>query len=71
MKLKSSHETDVYLGPGSFINIRQFHLNGEGVEVVRLNPEQAKALADELLRLVATKDQWWSPVVLPTDAPDF
>lgn len=71
MRLKASKETDVYLGPGSFINIRQFHLAGGGVEVIQITPEQAKALADELLRLVATKDQWWSPVWLSTDAPDF
>jgi hypothetical protein len=71
MKLKSSKETDVFLGNGSFINIRQFNDANGGVDVVRLTPDQAKAIADELNRLVKTKSQWWSPVVLSTDKPDF
>jgi hypothetical protein len=63
MKLKSTRETEVFVNQPGYLTIKQAaddSYHGEP-QVVMFSPEQAKLVAEELLRYVAVRDTWWNP----------
>lgn len=62
MKLKQTHETEVYISKSGYITIRQPTdiFSGQEGQAVFLSPEQAEAVIVELTNLLDIREKWWS-----------
>ena len=60
IKLKATYETEVFINEPGYLTIRQRDSIGNEPALVMLSPEQAKAVIEEMQRLVGFSDQWWT-----------
>lgn len=65
IKLKATHETEVYISRGGYLAISQDSGDGED-SIVILSPEQARVVAKEITRQLEDTS-WWEESVLTDD----
>lgn len=57
--IKATYETEIFINKPGYLTIKQQDSIGNEPEVVMLSPEQARAVIDEMERLLKLQDQWW------------
>ncbi|WP_175920365.1 hypothetical protein [Burkholderia pyrrocinia] len=66
IKLKATHETEVYISQGGYLAISQDSGDGEDAIVI-LSPEQARVVAKEIMRQLEDTS-WWDESISTDNA---